>query len=192
MKRLFSFLILALACASANAGYPWAPGQQLTSTDLNAAFLARCTYGLGALPQYSVLLGNGNGDVRAIASVGLSGQVLISGGAGITPAFAALSVAQIVNRITTQATSTYTVLVTDSSLIANYAGTLTYTLPAAASYSGRTITLRTITAHTVVSATSNVVPLVGGAAGTAILAATAGKWADLQSDGTNWQIMRGN
>jgi len=36
------------------------------------------------------------------------------------------------------------------------------------------------------------VALVGGAAGTAILAATAGKWADLQSDGTNWIIMASN
>jgi len=43
-----------------------------------------------------------------------------------------------------------------------------------------------------VSASSNVVPLVGGAAGTAILAATAGKWALAKSDGTNWQLMAGN
>jgi hypothetical protein len=49
--------------------------------------------------------------------------------------------------------------------------------------------VRTIQAQTVVSASSDVVPVAGGAAGTAILAATAGKWALLQSDGTNWQIM---
>jgi hypothetical protein len=36
------------------------------------------------------------------------------------------------------------------------------------------------------------VPLAGGAAGTAILAATAGKWADISSDGTNWVIMASN
>ena len=52
--------------------------------------------------------------------------------------------------------------------------------------------IKTIQAQTVVSASSNVVPLVGGAAGTAILAATAGKWATLVSDGTNWVIMQGN
>lgn len=78
------------------------------------------------------------------------------------------------------------------SVIANKAGTLTLTLPSAASYPGRLLRVKTITANTVVSASSNVVPLVGGAAGTAILAATAGKWADLQSDGTNWIIMAGN
>jgi hypothetical protein len=77
----------------------------------------------------------------------------------------------------------------DQSLIANFAGTVTLTLPGASSFPGRAIRVRTITANTVISATSNVVPVAGGSAGTAILAATAGKWADLQSDGTNWQIM---
>jgi lysophospholipase L1-like esterase len=80
----------------------------------------------------------------------------------------------------------------DSSLIFNGAGSLTVTLPTASSFSGRVIRIKTITAQTVVSASSNVVPLAGGAAGTAILAATAGKWADLQSDGSNWIIMAAN
>jgi hypothetical protein len=87
--------------------------------------------------------------------------------------------------------ATYTVGRTDTDIIANRAGTVTLTLPAAASYAGRSITVRTIQAQAVVSAASNVVPLAGGAAGTAILAATAGKWARLQSDGTNWQVMEG-
>lgn len=85
--------------------------------------------------------------------------------------------------------ATDTVAASDYALICNRAGTVTLTLPSAATYSGRIIRVRTITANTVVSAGSDVVPLAGGAAGTAILAATAGKWADLQSDGTNWQIM---
>ena len=80
----------------------------------------------------------------------------------------------------------------DSSIIFNGAGSLTITLPTASSNSGRLIRIKTIAAQTVVSATSNVVPLAGGAAGTAILAATAGKWADLQSDGSNWIIMASN
>ncbi len=80
----------------------------------------------------------------------------------------------------------------DSSIIFNGAGSLTITLPAAASFSGRILRVKTIAAQTVVSASSNVVPLAGGAAGTAILAATAGKWADLQSDGSNWIIMAAN
>lgn len=85
--------------------------------------------------------------------------------------------------------ATYAVVDADFSLIANRAGTITLTLPAAASYTDRMLLVRTITANTVVSGASNVVPVAGGAAGTAILAGTAGKWAILQSDGTNWQIV---
>lgn len=89
--------------------------------------------------------------------------------------------------------ATYTVTDSDVFLIANIAGTQTLTLPTPTlANAGRAITVRTITANTVVSAGSNVVPLVGGAAGTAILAGTAGKWARLVSDGTAWQIMEGN
>lgn len=87
--------------------------------------------------------------------------------------------------------ATYTVLTTDRDIIANRAGTVTLTLPAAADYKRRRLSVRTIQAQTVVSASSNVVPKAGGAAGTAILAATAGNWAELVSDGTNWQVMAG-
>lgn len=92
----------------------------------------------------------------------------------------------------TTKTSNYSMTTADSSLIFNGAGSLTLTLLAASSYSGRWLLVKTIAAQTVVSASSNVVPLAGGAAGTAILAATAGKWAWLQSDGTNWVIMASN
>ena len=75
----------------------------------------------------------------------------------------------------------------------NYtSGTTTLTLPNAASYNGREIMVKVTTNKTVVSASSNVVPLAGGSAGTAILPATAGKWATLVSDGTNWIIMQAN
>jgi hypothetical protein len=47
-------------------------------------------------------------------------------------------------------------------------------------------------AFAVNSAVANVVQLAGGAATSAILAATAGKWCVLQSDGTAWQIMSAN
>jgi len=85
-----------------------------------------------------------------------------------------------------------TVSATDSSVIFNASGTFTATLPAAASYSGRWLNVKSIAAQTVNSASSNVVPLAGGAAGTALLASGAGKWAQLQSDGTNWVTMSGN
>ncbi|HXI41274.1 MAG TPA: hypothetical protein VNH83_14930 [Bryobacteraceae bacterium] len=94
--------------------------------------------------------------------------------------------------LNTQTGSTYTVTLDDTSIIANASGTMTVTLLAAATYPGRIINVKTIANQTVVSASSNVVPLAGGAAGTAILSGTAGKWASLQSDGTNWVITAGN
>lgn len=89
-------------------------------------------------------------------------------------------------------TGDFTLAATENWIICNGTGTITVTLPAASSWTGREFTIKTIAAQTVVSASSNVVPLVGGAAGTAILAATAGKFATLVSDGTNWVIMAGN
>lgn len=90
-------------------------------------------------------------------------------------------------------TGDFSVADTENWLINNKSGSAcTVTLPSAASYTGRCITIKTIQAQQVNSASSNVVPLAGGAAGTAILTATAGKWAMLVSDGTNWEIMAGN
>jgi hypothetical protein len=66
------------------------------------------------------------------------------------------------------------------------------TLPAASAHIGRKVLIKTIQAQAVDSASSNVVPLAGGAAGTAIVTGTAGKWAQLVSDGTNWVIMAAN
>jgi hypothetical protein len=87
-------------------------------------------------------------------------------------------------------TSAFTVGIAENWLICNGAASITVTLPTASAWTGREIMLKTIAAFTVVSASSNVVPLAGGAAGTGILAATAGKYATLVSDGTNWIIMQ--
>ena len=88
-------------------------------------------------------------------------------------------------------TANFTVATGETNIICNGTATITATLPAASTNTGRNITMKTIAAFTVVSASSNVVPLAGGAAGTAILAATAGKWVKMVSDGTNWIIMEG-
>lgn len=61
------------------------------------------------------------------------------------------------------------------------------TLPAASA--GRSVTLKTVVGFAIVSAAADVVPLAGGAAGTAIVGNVAGKWATIVSDGTLWQIM---
>jgi len=86
-------------------------------------------------------------------------------------------------------TGNYSQGIHDYSLIFNGSGSITLTLLAAATYPGKILYVKTIAAQTVVSASSNVKPIDTDTAGTAILAATAGKWAMLQSDGTNWVIM---
>lgn len=91
---------------------------------------------------------------------------------------------------TTQTGSTYTVGSTDFSIIANASGTLTLTLGTPTA--GRILFVKTIAAHTVVSASSNIIPQDGSSATTAILAATAGKYAWLQYDGSNWQVLASN
>lgn len=87
-------------------------------------------------------------------------------------------------------TTDFSVAATENWLICNGSGIITVTLPAAASFPGREVMVKTIAAFTVVSASSNVVPLAGGAAGTAILAGIPGTWATLVSDGANWVIMQ--
>lgn len=92
--------------------------------------------------------------------------------------------------VVTMTNSTYTVLDQDEYLIADRAGTITVTLPDAASHPGRELKIKTIQAQAVDSASSNVVPVTDTAAGTAILPATDGAWSLLKSDGTNWIVMQ--
>ena len=85
----------------------------------------------------------------------------------------------------------FTVGLGETWIINNKSGsTCTVTLPTASSYIGRALTFQNYQAQLLVSASSNVVPLGGGAAGTAILNAVAGNWATLVSDGTNWVMMQ--
>lgn len=88
-------------------------------------------------------------------------------------------------------TADFTVAANESWIINNKSGsTCTVTLPTASSYTGRVLTFQNYQNQLLVSASSNVVPLGGGAAGTAILADVAGNWATLVSDGSNWVMMQ--
>jgi hypothetical protein len=77
----------------------------------------------------------------------------------------------------------------ETAFVCNGAASITVTLPDPALNAGRILLIKTIAAQTVVSAGSNVRPANSNTAGTAILAATAGAWAMLVSDGTAWVIM---
>ena len=89
-------------------------------------------------------------------------------------------------------TGNFTVGSGETNFICNGGASITVTLPTASTNTGRVLVIKNIAAFTVVSASANVVPLAGGAAATAILAAVAGRFATLVSDGTNWITMTAN
>ena len=96
-----------------------------------------------------------------------------------------------INSAPVTATANYTVTATDVWVINNKSGsTMTVTLPSASANTGRVLTIQNYQAQTVISASSNVVSQGGGAAGTAILAASVGDSAVLVSNGTNWVMMQ--
>jgi hypothetical protein len=105
--------------------------------------------------------------------------------AAITAAINAASSAPVTK------TADFTVADNETWLINNKSGsTCTVTLPTASAWSGRELTFKNMQAQTLVSASSNVVPIDSTTAGTAILLAVVGNWATMVSDGTNWVIMQ--
>ena len=89
-------------------------------------------------------------------------------------------------------TADFTLADTETVVINNKSGSACVaTLPSAALNAGRILLMKTTQAQALNSASSNVVPKAGGAAGTAIATGTAGNWALLVSDGTNWVIIAG-
>jgi len=88
--------------------------------------------------------------------------------------------------------TTYTVQDNDHTLVFNEGTTCTVALPPWRGTAGRELLLKTLDGA-VVSGSSNVYPQSSVTLGTAILAATAGKFARLKADGTgNWWIMESN
>jgi len=86
-------------------------------------------------------------------------------------------------------TTSFTLGDTENFVVCNGAGSITVTFPTASANTGRVVWIKTIAAQTVVSASSNVKPINSNTAGTAILAASAGAWAMLVCDGTDWVVM---
>ena len=88
-------------------------------------------------------------------------------------------------------TADFSVAANETWLINNKTGSsCVVTLPSAATFAGRVLSFQNYQNQQLVSATSNVVPLGGGSAGTAILDNVAGNWATLVSNGTNWVTMQ--
>ena len=88
-------------------------------------------------------------------------------------------------------TADFTLADTEGWIINNKSGsTCTVTLPAASSWTGRSVVFKNLQAQTLVSASSNVAPIGSATLGTAILPASVGAWATIVSDGTNWVVMQ--
>jgi hypothetical protein len=145
----------------------------------NGTAISAATSGTDYAPATSgtsILYGNGSGGFSNVTvGTGLSfsaGTLAATAGGGSAPV--------------TQ-TANFTVAATDVWSINNKSGsTCTVTLPTASANSGRVLYFQNYQVQALVSASSNVVPLTGGAAGTSILLASSGDSATLVSDGTNW------
>lgn len=95
----------------------------------------------------------------------------------------------VVNSPPVTKTADFVLAATETWVINNKAGsTCTVTLPSASTYPGRVVNFLNYQPYTIVSASSNVIPRVGGAASTAIVLGVEGNWATLVSNGTNWVI----
>lgn len=151
---------------------------------------ARSLSALGVATCATVALATDvSGTLQAAQAPAFTGDVISSAGS------LALAVARVNGVDPTKAASILTgtsgsVAATDGATIFNPSGTFTATLPTASA--GRMLYVKTVAAFAVNSASSNVIGITGGGAGTGILTATSGKWAILQADGTNWIIMANN
>jgi hypothetical protein len=155
--------------------------------------------------------GTGSGSVTSVTGAGsvngltLTGNVITSGALTLGGALTGVSLTSQITGVLpvanggtglavrpTVATKTadFTLADDEGWIINNKSGsTCTATLPAASAWPGRAVTFKNLQLQTLVSASSNVVPIGSATPGTAILAATVGVWATLVSDGTNWVVM---
>jgi hypothetical protein len=145
----------------------------------NGTAISAATSGTDYAPATSgtsILYGNGAGGFSNV-TVG-SGLSFSAGTLAATTSAPSAPVTQTAN---------FTVAATDVWLINNKSGsTCTVTLPTPSTNSGRVLYFQNYQVQALVSASSNVVPLAGGAAGTSILLASSGDSATLVSDGSNW------
>ena len=145
----------------------------------NGTAISAATSGTDYAPATSgtsILYGNGSGGFSNV-TVG-SGLSFSAGTLAATTGAPSAPVTQTAN---------FTVAATDVWSINNKSGsTCTVTLPTPSTNSGRVLYFQNYQTQALVSASSNVVPLAGGAAGTSILLASSGDSATLVSDGTNW------
>jgi hypothetical protein len=163
---------------------------------LTTADIPALPYGTGTVTSVSVVSANGFAGTVATSTttpaitVSTTVTGLLKGnGTAISAATANADYMGVAAPVTK--TADFTVANGDIWYINNKSGsTCTVTLPAASSWTGRELTFKNMQAQTLVSASSNVVPIDSTTAGTAILLGVVGNWATMVSDGTNWIIMQ--
>jgi hypothetical protein len=179
-----------------------------TSVDGSATFTAfgsSTTFTLGGTPTTAItatLFGNATATATTkainIGTGGASGSTTninlgstTSGALGVTKLNTAFSISTPPAIITG---TTYTVGVNDTALIFNTTAACAVTMPAAATYPGRTIMLKQIAAFavTAVNTAGALVTTLTGTTGQTSILSGAGKFAYLVSDGTNWVTMMAN
>lgn len=172
--------------ASRNIGIGFDSGRAITTGSGNVVIGSNTGASIATLSNH-ILIADGSGNERL--RVNDSGNV----GIGTTTASTTLTVAGPValKAPSTINAASYTVSDTDSSLIFTTTS-CTVTLPSAASYPGRILYIKVLTGTPVTSASPNVVPLASAIAGFTLLSGAPGKFAMLQSDGTNWIVMMAN
>jgi hypothetical protein len=178
-----------LAAPNGSSGVP-------TFRALVTADIPALPYGTGTVTSVSVVSANGFAGTVATSTttpaITLTTSItgLLKGnGTAISAAVANTDYMGVGAPVTK--TADFTVANGEIWYINNKSGsTCTVTLPAASSWTGRTLTFKNMQAQTLVSASSNVVPIDSTSAGTAILLAVVGNWATMVSDGTNWIIMQ--
>jgi hypothetical protein len=161
---------------------------------LVAADIPALPYGTGTVTSVSVVSANGFAGTVATATTtpAITLTTTITGvlkGNGTAISAAVVNTDYLAPSAPVTKTADFTVAATDVWLINNKSGsTCTATLPAASSWTGRILRFQNYQAQAVISASSNVVPLTGGAAATFILLASSGDQTTLVSDGTNWLV----
>jgi hypothetical protein len=146
----------------------------------NGILFVRPTFGsaLGATDSNVEIVGLAGGDLLQYDSVDARWE-----NRPVASVLAAAGGAPVVK------TANFTVAAGETWLINNKSGSgCVVTLPTPSTNTGRVLHFQNYQAQTLVSASSNVVPLAGGSAATAILEAVAGANATLVSDGISWII----
>jgi hypothetical protein len=150
-------------------------------------------FGLGLVGNSFYIPANGvTAGSYGAANKSLSATVNSSGiVTSLSEQLISIDASQVTSLAPVTITNDYTVSASDVWIINNKSGSAcTVTLPAPATYSGRQLTFKNLQAQTLVSASSNIVPIDSTTAGTAILLDVVGNWATMVSDGTNWIIMQ--